>query len=357
MPKKYFCEYCGSTFHTPAGPLSCVKLPVCRALNYPPAHVVGSYRIRACAILLARTAGDMLEKSPAARSCVRTQKMGQGIKKWSDRAYKALEANTPISLGRATQVHRALGRFVQKNLWGNRQGIPNLYLLELAGMYVDAAKVFVEDRIESGGHKDFWFEREHSDWLAYDAISMPLAIYMAEMHKRRQTSGNLDRMVKAYNTREAVDGPPAKGLLEDMLDHCWRDELRSWRYLEGCMATAAKHILEHGTDASKDLSKFDVLDAYNQLYDHIWGEGVDDKQAAQPQKKLKVWLVGGRFWVAAARRKDAPKILMRDTGHVASDVQGVDPRKKLFDEHDNEAGTVSDMLAGVTEPQFIGVSA
>ena len=122
------------------------------------------------------------------------------------------------------------------------------------------------------------------------------------------------------------------------------------------MATAAKHILEHGTDASKDLSKFDVLDAYNQLYDHIWGEGVDDKQAAQPQKKLKVWLVGGRFWVAAARRKDAPKILMRDTGHVASDVQGVDLRKKLFDEYDNEAGTVGDMLAGVTEPQFIGVA-
>lgn len=352
---KFRCEYCGSRFHSHLGAAGCAKLPVCRGMNFPPAGIVGSFRIRACAIILARTAGDMLLRSPAARSCVRSQKMAQRIIDWSDRVYKATEANTPLSLGRAARVQEGLVRFVEEKLWKNKTGIPNLYLLELAGMYAEAAKEFVIDRIESGRHTDFWFEETNSNWLLYDAVSMPLAQYMAKMHERRQTSGILDKMVSGYGKHQLVMGPPPKKMLEEMLDHCWKDELRAWRFLEGALDTAAKHIRQHGTPASNDLSKFDPLAAYNQLFDYIWS---DDSQpvAKKDEKPLKVWLVGKRFWVAARSRKDAPDILARDTGLVSSGVEGVDPRKKLYDEANREAGTVGDMLASISEPQFIGVA-
>ena len=356
--RKFFCEYCGKRFHSHVGAAGCVNLPVCRAMNYPPKKVVGSFRIRACAIVLSRTAGDMLRRSPAARSCVRSQKMAQRIIDWSDRAYKALEANTPISLGCAARIQGGLVRFVEKNLWQKKKGIPNLYLLELAGMYAEAAKVFVEDHVESGAHVDFWFEADHSDWLFFDAVSMPLAQYLAKMQERRQTSGALDRLVKGFGRNEIKDGPPPKKILEDMLDHCWRDELRCWRFLEGAMDTAARHIREHGTPASVDLSVYDPLEAYDKLLRYIWGDE-DTGGPAQPLpsgKRLKLWLVGGRFWVAAENRRDAPVILMRDTGHVASDVEGVDPNKKLYDKTGQDAGKAGDMLLGLDEPQFIGVA-
>ena len=353
MNGKFFCEYCGQKFHSHLGASGCVKLPVCRGMNNPPARIIGSFKVRACAVILARTSGDMLMKSPAARSCVRSQKMAQRIMDWSDRAYKALEANTPLSLGRAAKVQNGLVRFVEEKLWKNKTGIPNLHILELAGMYANAAKEFVQERIEAGMHRDFWFEGDHSSWLVYDAVSMPLAQYMAQMHKRRQTSGALDKLISGYGRQTFIMGPPPKQILEEMLDHCWRDELRSWRFLEGAVDTAAKYIREHGTPASLDLSQYDTLKAFNLLFDYIWG---NDK--TPPQKsRLKAWLVGDRFWVAAEKREDAPAVLVRDTGHVATKVIGVPMDKKLYDKSGQPAGTVADMLVGLTEPQFIGVDA
>lgn len=356
MKQKYFCEYCGKTFHSPLGPSICSSLTVCRGMNNPPLPVIGTFKVRACAVVLARTAGDMLRKSPAARSCVKTQKMGQRIIDWSDRAYKALEANTPISLGCASKVQVGLSQFVSAKLWNNREGIPNRYLLELAGMYTDAAKAFVEDRIEKGLHTSFWFEDEHKEWLVYDAVSMPLALYISKLKQRRQTSKELDRLIVEYGERRP-ERAPGRAILEKMLDHCWRDELRSWRFLEGALDTSAKHIEKYGTARSNDLEGFDPLEAYNTLYDYIWGdeEALQRGKKPEPDKKLKAWLVGDRFWVAATSRSEARTVLRKDTGHVANKVIGVSPEKKLFDKRGRPAGTVADMLKTVTKPQFIGV--
>ena len=356
MPKKYFCEYCGQTFHTPMGPAMCSKLPVCRGMNNPPLPVLGSFKVRACAVVLARTSGDMLRKSPAARSCVRTQKMGERIISWSDRAYRALEANTPISLGKASSVQLGLSKFVSGKLWTNRQGIPNLYLLELAAMYADAAKEFVHEKIESGQHMKLWVEDEHPKWLLYDAVSMPLAAYIGEMKKRRQTTKKLDSLIVDYGSGARTMGQPSHKILEDMLDHCWRDELRSWRFLEGALGTAARYIENNGTQRSKDLSSFNPAEAFNTLFDYIWGDEEAMAKPAKPaERPMKIWLVGDRFWVAARDRKEARSVLRKDTGHVANKVIGVDPKKKVYDKRGLPAGTAGDMLVGVAEPQFIGV--
>jgi hypothetical protein len=168
----------------------------------------------------------------------------------------------------------------------------------------------------------------------------------------------LDKLVSGYG-RQAVNtmSVPPKVILEDMLDHCGKDELRAWRFLEGALDTAAKHIRAHGTQASLDLTGFDPLEAYNKLLDYIWGEDLETKkEEPDAHKPLKVWLVGKRFWVAARSRKDAPIILVRDTGHISTQVEGVDPRKKLYDENNKDAGTVGDMLIGIEKPQFIGVA-
>jgi len=353
--KRYFCEYCGTTFHRAIGPAGCVKLPVCRALNFPPAAVEGNFRIRSCAIVLAKTAGDMLCKSPAARSCVRTREIGQRIINWSNRAYLALEANYPISLGRAAVIQSGLALFVQKNLWSNKLGIPNLHILELAAMYVDAAKIFVQDMIDSGEHRHFWFEKEHAEWLIYDAVSMPLAEFISGMKKRGHTSKELDGFILGHG-RKHRDGPPTQSILECMLDHCWRDELRSWNYLEGVLTTASRHIREHGTDASNDLSKFDTLEAFNKLYDYIWGVSDESQEAKKDEKPLRLWVVNDRFWVAAREKGESLSVLTKDTGHVARMSKGVDLNKKLYDSNGNEAGTARDLLAGISEPQFIGLT-
>lgn len=356
MRQKYFCEYCGKTFNSPLGPSICSSLTVCRGMNNPPVAVIGTFKVRACAVILARTAGDMLSRSPAARSCVKTQKMGQRIVDWSDRAYKALEANTPISLGCASKIQVGLSQFVSAKLWTNRQGVPNRYLLELASMYADAAKNFVEERIEKGIHVNFWFEDEHKTWLAYDAVSAPLAIYISKLKTRRQTSKELDYLIVGYGERRP-DRAPGSVILKKMLDHCWRDELRSWRFLEGALDTAAKHIEKHGTAKSNDLKKFDPTEAYQVLFDYIWGdeEALQRGKKPEPNKKLKAWLVGDRFWVAATSRSEARVVLREDTGHVAKKVIGVSPEKKLFDKRGRPAGTVADMLRGLDRPQFIGV--
>jgi len=353
MAQKYFCEYCGKTFHGPTGAGECTRLPVCRGMNFPPKEIEGEFKIRACAIILARTAGDMLQKSPAGRSCPQTIEMGDRIKNWSDRAYKALEANTPISLGRATKVHRGLARFVETNLWTNKKGIPNLYLLEIAIMYVKSAIKHIEDRIDDEQHRTFWFEEKHSDWLFFDAVCMPLAVHMTKLKERRQISKQLDAQIDEFGRKGLSSWVNTKTAMAQMLAECYLDELRSWRFLQGALERAAKHIREHGTAASVDLSQFDPKEAYRTLFDYIWADEVAPPPPAP--KKLRIWFVGDRFWVAAENKRQALDILTRETGHVAKQAKAMDPRKKLYDKDNNDAGTVGDMLNNITEAQFIGV--
>lgn len=136
---------------------------------------------------------------------------------------------------------------LSRRISGKQDGHPEPYLLELAGMAAEAAKEFVSERIESGLHTDFWFEREHSSWLLYDAVCMPLAQYMAKMHERRQTSGILAKMVDGYAKHQLIMGPPPKQMLEQMLDHCWKDraarlEVPRGRHGYGCQAyPTARH--------------------------------------------------------------------------------------------------------------------
>lgn len=358
MPKKYWCEYCGSVFHTEAAAIRCTKLKACRGLGFPPKPVLGSCKVRASAAILARTAGDMLIKSPVGRLESRVQKMGQRIIDWSDRAYKAMEANTPISLGCATRLHRGLTGFVEEHLWKNTTKLPNLYIIEVADRYVFDATVFVEDVIESESHRKFWFQEEHPEWLLYDAVSTPLAIYISQMKMRRQTNGVIDQALTAYghpsrprNPKEVR--PVEVDLLGEMLDHCWRDELRAWRFLQGALATAKKDILTRGTPQSLDLSNHDPDKAYIALTDYIWAE---DAPAPKKEKPLKCWLVDNRHWVIAENRKRALYILVKDTGLVGREVAGMDPSKKLYDETGKYCETVSELVNRYGQEVYVGRS-
>ena len=354
--KKYWCEYCGTTFHNAQAATRCMKLPACRGLGFPPKTVIGKWKVRGCAVILARTAGDMLQKSPAARSCARPKKMGEGIKRWADRAYKALEANTPISLGCAKRVHRGLEDFVSKNLWVNKAKLPNLYLIELASRYVLDATEFVDEIISTGSHRTFWFQDEHPEWLLYDAVSTPLAIYISLMKTRRQTSGVIDVALEAYGhpsrPKKVMEVRPVEvDLLGEMLDHCWRDELRAWRYLQGALRTAREDILKHGTPESIDLSDHDPDYAYEQLMEYIWAEELP--APPPPPKPLKMWLVDERHWVVAEDRKQALVTLVRDTGLIGKNVTGVSVNKKVYGP-DGEAETIGELLSKYMKPEYVG---
>ena len=356
MPKKYWCEYCGSVFHTEAAAIRCTKLKACRGLGFPPKAVLGSCKVRASAAILARTAGDMLMKSPVGRQSDKVQKMGQRIIDWSDRAYKAMEANTPISLGCATRLHRGLTGFVEEHLWKNTTKLPNLYIIEVADRYVFDALEFVKEIIDTGAHRKFWFQEEHPEWLLYDAVSTPLAIYISQMKMRRQTNGVIDQALQAYghpsrprNPKEVR--PVEVDLLGEMLDHCWRDELRAWRFLQGALATAKKDIMAHGTPESLDLTNHDPDKAYIALTDYIWAE---EAPAPKKEKQLKLWLVDDRHWVIAENRQRAPVVLVGDTGLLCNKIVGVPPGKKLYDEHGTPLETAGELIQRYGRETYVG---
>lgn len=358
MSKKYWCEYCGTVFHTEIAATRCTKLKACRGLGFPPKAVLGRVRIRASAAILARTAGDLLQKSPAARSCDKPKKMGQRIMDWSDRAYKALEANTPISLGCATRIHRGLTDFVEEKIWKNTVALPNLYVIEVADRYVFDAIEVISEIIEAQAHRQFWFQETNPEWLLYDAVSTPLAIYISQMKLRRQTNGVISQALQDYGDPNRPRNPkevrPVEvDLLGEMLDHCWRDELRAWRFLQGALATARKDILAHGTKESVDLTVHDPDKAYIALTDYIWAE---EAPAPKEEKKLKCWLVDNRHWVIAENRKRALYILVKDTGLIGKAVAGMDPSKKLYDEQGQYCETVSELVSRYGQEVYVGRS-
>jgi len=356
MPKKYWCEYCGSVFHTEAAAIRCTKLKACRGLGFPPKPILGSCKVRASAAILARTAGDMLMKSPVGRQEARVQKMGQRIIDWSDRAYKAMEANTPISLGCATRLHRGLTSFVEEHLWKNTTRLPNLYIIEVADRYVFDALEFVKEIIDTNAHRKFWFQEDHPEWLLYDAVSTPLAIYISEMKMRRQTNGVIDQALQAYghpsrprNPKEVR--PVEVDLLGEMLDHCWRDELRAWRFLQGALATAKKDILAHGTPESLDLTNHNPDKAYIALTDYIWAE---EAPAPKKKKPLKLWLVDNRHWVIAENRQRVRLVLVSDVGLLCDKIVGVPPSKKLYDEHGTPLETAEELINRYGRETYVG---
>ena len=112
MPKKYWCEYCGSGISHRS---RCNKMHKAQGLSWPwiPAKA-GPRKLQSQGKCChpGSNSWRYAEKIPrwAART-TRSKKMGQRIIDWSDRAYKAMEANTPISLGCATRLHRGLTGF------------------------------------------------------------------------------------------------------------------------------------------------------------------------------------------------------------------------------------------------------
>jgi len=356
-PNSHWCEYCGTVFHTAAGAAQCRKLPACSNLGFPPKQVVGNWKVRGCAALLARTAGDMLARSSVARQSDKVKMKGENIMKWADRAYKALEANTPISLGCATRLHRGLTGFVDKHVWSRHARLPHLFIIEVASLYVTDAIEFVFEVIETESHKMFWFQEQHPEFLLYDAVSTPLAIYISQMKVRRQTNGAIDAALQAYghpsrpkNHKEVR--PVEVDLLGEMLDHCWRDELRAWRYLQGALDTARKDIHRHGTEESTDLSKHDPDLAYMSLMDFIWAEELPAKAKSGPPMKL--WLVDDRHWVAALNRKNALRVIAKDTGLICKKVEGVDLKKKLYNELGVFVETAQELIDRYGREMYIG---
>lgn len=358
MSLKYFCEFCGQKFHNHLAASECSRTPVCRGMGFPPKEVESAWKVRGCAIILATTAADMVLKSPAGQSIKKLQTLAGNIKKWSRRAEEALCANTPLSLGKRARLHNGLVDFVWNDIWPKGAAIPNIHVLDLAQRYALDASIYIKDRIEDGLDKKFWFEDKHAEWLFYPAINMPLATYITCMKNRRVVTKELDSAIIKWEESKKLEfveedeenGGPAR-FLELMLEHCWRDELRSWNFLIGALGTTIKHIEEHGSIKSLDLTNFDTYEVYIKLLDYIW----DDKKEPTATSKLKLWLVNDRFWVAAENKAQAKEVLVRDTGHVPRDVKGVDLNKKLH-ALDGTSETAGEMLSRYKEPQFIGVA-
>ena len=355
MAQKYYCEFCGQRFHSPVAAIECARTVACRGMGFPPAVVSGIWKARGCAIILARTAAELLQKSPAGQQVVRVKEMGQNIIKWARRAEEALCANTPIALGKRTRLHNGLVDFVWSHVWTKGSAIPNIHALDLALRYAIDAKVFVSDRIEDGLDRHFWFQAEHPEWLLFDAISMPLAVYVTKMKERKMIDKDLDKAIiewgGARGERMLRAGSPPDDLLEKMLQHCWRDELRTWNYLIGALETAIRWIEKNGTAASLDLTHFDTDAIYGSLLAYIWDDPVE--KVVRPN--LKLWIIDNRFWVVAESRRQAKEILMRDSGHVGRKVAGIHPTKKLYDERGGEAETAQDILDKTLKPQLYGV--
>lgn len=354
MSQKYYCEFCGQRFHSPVAAIECARTPACRGLGFPPPAVAGTWKVRGCAIILATTAAELLQKSPAGKQVPRVREMGDNIIRWAKRAEEALCANTPLALGKRTRLHNGLVDFVWERVWKKGSPIPNIHALDLAQRYAIDAKEFVLERIEDGLDRHFWFQQEHPEWLLFDAVSMPLAVYVTCMKNRRMIDKDLDEAIIAWggNSKEKMlrAGPPKQDLLERMLQHCWRDEVRNWNYLIGALGTAMRWIEKNGTAASLDLSHHDTDSAYGILLAYIW----DDPVEKVKRPDLKLWLVDSRFWVAAETRRQAKEVLLRDSGHVGRKVSGIHPTKKLYGEN-GEVETAQEILDKLTKPQLYGV--
>lgn len=354
MSRRFYCEFCGKKFHNAVAAIECASGPACRAFGFPPAEVASSCKIRGCAIILARTAAELMQKSPAGKTRPEVFDMGSRIIKWAYRVEDALAANTPISLGKRTRIHNGLVDFVWTRIWKKGEPLPNIHALDLAMRYALDAKELVKDRIDGGQHGRFWFEDTNPEWMLYSAINMPLAVYITEMKKRGAISKRLDNAIVDWSERKQLvdkEAVPTSTLLKEMLEHCWQDELRSWNYLIGAMKTAIKWIEKNGTVSSLDLSNHNTDEKYTDLLEYIW----DDKPTIQKKPVYKLWIVNDRFWVIAESRAEAKRLLTRDTGHIASNVQGISIGKKLYGANGEEE-TVEQILSLAKTPGFYGVA-
>ena len=357
---KYYCEYCSKIFHNPVAAMLCTRTPLCAGLTAPPASVQSEWKIRGCAIILADTAADMVLGSPAARTQPVVREKALRIKKWTTRLYEALKANTPMSKGVINRIHRDLSNVIFKRVWEKGKPLPNLVALDLASRYAEAARVYVQDRIEAteGGEgpddgriHSLWFQQEHPEWLANGAIAMPLALYISGMKVRRMTSKIMDECIVGWKNESNDEDRPT--IMHEMLDHCWRDELRSWRFLEGAIDAMIKWVMKHGTEDSIDIERFNVEEGFEALLEFIWDQ---EKKPKKNGPAMKAWLVDGRFWIAAPSRAEAKNVLLKETGMRGKKVQGFDHAAKLWDPKTNGSETVAELLGRYKEPQLIGTT-
>ena len=347
---RYFCEFCGKKFHNPIAAIECSRTEVCRHFGFPPREVVGNYRVRCCALTLAKTAAELMQKSPAGKTRPEVFAMGERIIKWAHRAEEAMATGTPIALGKKTRIHNGLVDFVWANVWKRKEPLPNLHALELAHLYATDAKELVAEAIEKGQTSKFWFMDEHPEYLLLSPVNMPLATYITGMKNRKMIDKDLDAAILEWEKSggEKKAGPDLVG---KMLEHCWRDELRNWNFLLGSMETAMKWIKKNGTANSLDLSRHNASEKYEILMAYIW----DEQTIKKNYPELKLWLVDERFWVIAHSRQAAKQVLVQGSGIIAKNVQGIPSGKKLYDEAGLVAETAGEILAKANRPTIYGV--
>lgn len=143
----------------------------------------------------------------------------------------------------------------------------------------------------------------------------------------------------------------AWSLIEDVRDHLAEqgrmDERIPWNWLALAMAAALKLV-----DPEEERPGCEQTDdAYKALRQYIWQES-DAKG-----RSLRMWLVGGRFYVAAHDRREAEQIVLRETGIVGLRAKGMPLDANVWDELDNPAGRVRDMLPANGRPCFVGRAA
>lgn len=347
MKNKYYCEYCAKQYHSAAAAMMCQRTPLCRGMSSPPKDVVAAWKGRGCAIILADTAADMVLGSPAARHQPKVRELGLRIKKWTDRLYEALKANTPMSKGVINRIHRGLSDAIFKKVWKKGAPLPNLVALDIAARYAEAARIYVEDRVADGNIHSLWFQQEHPEWLVNGAVAMPLALYISGMKQRRMTSPLMDQYIVGWTKNELDDDRTP--IMQEMLNHCWTDELRSWRFLEAALNAMMKWIVTYGTKDSVNVEAFNVEEGFEALLEYIW-----DEEKKPKKQEMKAWLVDGHFWVAAPTRSAAKEVLVAERGVRGKKVQGFMHAAKFWNSEINSRESIAEMLTRYDRPQVIG---
>lgn len=92
-------------------------------------------------------------------------------------------------------------------------------------------------------------------------------------------------------------------------------------------------------------------DAYLAFRGWCWNE------IGRREWPLRMWLVGGRFYVAARSRHEAAQIVTKETGIVGMRAKGMPLDAKVWDEHDAPAGTVRDMIPRTGVAGLVGRAA
>lgn len=362
MALKYYCEFCGTRFHTSPAALRCSKLLICRSMNFIPKEIESEWKVRGCALVLSEVVADSLEKNIARLSELRANydprvaKRGHELlarlRMWNLRVNSSIKAVTPIGMGKASRIHNNLVDFIFKRAWNPKKPIPILHATEIANRFAFDACEWVRENASDR----FWFEEKYPDFVMNETVSMPLASHISKMKDRGHISKELDSQIIAWaTTREGVK-IEGKGTLKLMLSAAWQDELRSWNFIQATTGSIQKWLVK-SFDEQSLAYEYDDDSVYAELLEYIWNDG-EEKRIQQEKidkicNNMKLYLVNNRIYIAAQNKQEAKALLLKELSIVASSISSMYLEKDIYNADGSYFGTGKDMIRGISKAKIL----